>query len=149
MPTTTKTPTVQSALSQANPNVLADAARVAKLGRAISPIKVTLTGLTSAASFDITSAAVRAAATVVGISPALETLERLPAIGSIETLRVVTGTATGPRAVTDAGGTATTGIALISDDGKTITFEAVITAFVITYYPRAENLLSAFSQSAP
>lgn len=150
MTTATQTNTVQSTLSQANPNLLADAARIGKLGRALSPVKVTLTGLTSATSFDITTAAVRAAATIVGISPALATLERLPAIGSIETLRVTAGAAAaGVRAVTDAGGTPAAGVATISDDGKTLTFEAGVTAFVFTYFPRVENLLSTFAQGAP
>jgi hypothetical protein len=141
--------TVQSTLSSANPNNLADAARRGNLGLALSPVKVTFAALTSATSHNITTAASRAAATIVGISPALPTAQLLPAAGSIETLRVTAGVAVGPRAITDVGGTPTTTLATISDDGKTITFEAAVTAFVITYFPRVENLLGGYSFGSP
>jgi hypothetical protein len=51
--------------------------------------------------------------------------------------------------VSDAGGTALTptaganvGLALLSDDGKSLTFPSTITAFVIEFVPRSENVLS-------
>ena len=142
--------TVQSGLNQSNPSNVADLLRVGKVGYALSPVKVTLVGLASATSFDITTAAVRAAATIVGVSPALSTATRLSAIGSIETLRVTAGAAAaGVRTVTDAGGTAAATVATLSDDGKTITFEAGVTAFVFTYFPRVENLLVDFPFAAP
>lgn len=147
--TITQATTVQSTLSQANPQNFPDACRVGKLGRALSPVKVTFVGLASATSFDITTIASKAAATVVGISPALASGELLAAAGSIETLRVTAGTATGVRAITDVGGTATATLATISDDGKTIVFEAAVTAFVMTYFPRVENLLVAYPFAAP
>jgi hypothetical protein len=73
-------------------------------------------------------------ATVTGLK--LDANETLPPIGKVCTLRVVTGTATGHRNVTDVGGTASATLATISDDGKTLVFEAAITAFTITYEPR-------------
>jgi hypothetical protein len=141
--------TLQTALNQSNPQNIADLLRIGKIGYALSPVKVTLTALASASSFDITTAAVRAAATIVGISPALPTATRLSPIGAIETLRVTAGTATGPRSITDVGGTPTATVATLSDDGKTITFEAAVTAFVFTYFPRVESLLVNYPFAAP
>lgn len=147
MATTDKPQTLQQILSKANPNDICDALRAVDLGLKHAVIKVAFAGLTSAASFDITTAASKAAATITGIT--LDTGVNLPAIGKIITLRVVTGTATGHRNVTDVGGTASTTLATISDDGKTITFEAVITAFTLTYEPRSATALTGAFGSLP
>jgi hypothetical protein len=37
------------------------------------------------------------------------------------------------------------GIALLSDDGKTLTFPNTITQFTIQYIPRAENIGNEFA----
>lgn len=152
--TTNQTQTYRVVGDKANPNLLGDLLRAMKFGLMCSPIKVTVTGLTAAAAIDITTAAVKAAATIVGAS--LATGENLPAIGHIVGLRVTgVGTAaTGPRAVTDAGGTpaapptatayagASVGLATLSDDGKTLTFEGTVTGFVLYYVPRSAVVMT-------
>jgi len=134
--TTSKPQTVQSALTKANPNDLADALRKVNLGHSMAVVKVTFASLASAAAQDITTAAAKAAATISGI--ALDTGENLPAIGQICTLRVTAGAAAaGARTWTDVGGTPAATIATVSDDGATLTFEGTVTGFVLTYVPRA------------
>jgi len=96
---------------------------------------VTFASLTSAAAQDVTTAASKAAATISGLT--LDTGVNLPPISQVVTLRVTAGAAAaGVRAVTDAGGSASSSVALISDDGKTLTFETTVTGFVLTYIPR-------------
>lgn len=145
--TTTKIETLQRALNDANPNEVADCLKRMKLGNILAPVKVTFTGLTSSATQDITTAAAKAAGTITGVS--LDTGENLPAVNGIHSLRVTAGAAAaGPRQVTDTGGTASATVAKISDDGKTITFEAAVTAFVITYLPRSfTDLSTSFAPS--
>ena len=134
--TTTKTSTIQQALSQANPNTIADALKLVDLGKMFPVIKVTVAGLTAAASVDLTSAAVKAAATIVGIN-ALVDGEYLPAIGSLLSLRVTAGAAAaGERMISDVGGTASATLATLSDDGTTLLFEANVTGFVLVYSAR-------------
>lgn len=139
--TTTKTATLQEVLEEANPNTLADAMRKVG-GKKFATVKVTVAALVAAASFDITSAAFKAAITsLLGIT--LENGENLPPIGNVATLRVTAGAAAaGHRDVTDVGGTPAATIATISDDGKTLTFEANVTAFVLTYEPREATALT-------
>lgn len=150
MPTTTRATTVQSTLNSGNLNTIGTAAQLIKLGNALSLIKVVVTGLTASNTVNITAAATKAAATITGFNPPLAAGQNLPAIGTIETLRVTAvGTgALGHRNVTDAGGTAAATLALISDDGTTLTFEGTITGFIIQYAPRAENI-TATLQAAP
>lgn len=145
--TTSKTETIQEILTLANPNQLADALRKVDLGNKLATVKAVFVALASAAAQDITTAAAKAAATVTGIT--LDSGENLPALGAWVTLRVTAGAAAaGPRKLVDAGGTADANNALISDDGKTITFEAAVTAFVLTYQPReAVALTTKFAPS--
>lgn len=129
-------PTLQSELNNARPDQLADVLRMIGLGNILTPLKRVFTGLTSSATQNLTQ--IDATGEVVGISNP----NRLAAL-SVVALRTVTGGTTGPRIVTDAGGTAGApgangpGIALLSDDGTTLTFEAAITAFTIEYIPRS------------
>jgi hypothetical protein len=140
--TTTKIETLQRALNDANPNEVADCLKRMKLGNMLAPVKATFVGLTSSATQDITTAAAKAAATITGMS--LDSGENLPAANDIRTLRVTAGAAAaGPRQMTDAGGTASATVAKISDDGKTLTFEAAVTAFVLTYEPRSSTDLGS------
>ena len=143
MPATPADVTLQQILNKANLNQLGTLLQKMKLGNMLNPVKVTVTGLTAAAAIDITTAAVRAAATISGLDR--DSNESLPPILSVTALRV-TGVGTGalgPRAVTDAGGTAGApgangpGIARLSDDGKTLTFEGTVTGFVLEYIPRS------------
>ena len=148
MSSTTAEQTYQNWLNKANANLLPTLFQKMKLGNMLSPVKVTVTGLTETASPNITSTAVRLAATVSGLER--ETTDPLPAILAVKTLRVTgVGTgATGPRVVTDAGGTAVApstgiaGVALLSDDGTTLTFEGTVTGFILEYIPRSATALS-------
>lgn len=140
--TLTITPTLQQMLNNADPNQLADALRLVQLGTILTPLKRVFTGLASSATQNLT--AIDATGETTGVSNP----NRLAAL-SVTALRVVTGGTTGPRVVTDAGGTAGApgangpGIALLSDDGTTLTFEAPITAFTIEYIPRAAKSMTA------
>lgn len=151
--------TNQQALDQADPNNLPNLVNNIELGSMLTPIKATITGLSAVAAVDITSAAVQAAAVVnAGPSWLVSTgsaapPQPLPPIQNLKTLRVTAvGTgATGPRVLTDAGGTAVApstgiaGVALISDDGKTLTFEGTVTGFIIEYFAQsAQPMTSQF-----
>lgn len=148
--TTTLNPTLQRALTAANPNNLADALRKVNPGKTNAVIKVVVTGMTANASPDITSATdMDGTNTVTGYDLGAD--EQLPAIGQVVSLRVTaSGTAAslGTYGITDVGGTAiippggasaAMGIAKLSDDGKEITFPNTVTAFVLQYIPRSET----------
>ena len=109
------------------------------------------------AGHDITTAASLIGATIdQGIT--LDADERLPAIGRIVSLRSTAGSLAvqGTHVVSDSGGTALVpsatfpGVATLSDDGKTVTFQAGVTAFVLVYYPRPDvELTTSFPIGAP
>lgn len=154
--TTTKTSDLQDALDLAEPDQLPDVLRKVKLGSTLDPLKVTFAALTAAATIDITTAASFAAATVnIGGPFASKTL---PPILHVRTLRVTTsgtGASVGSYGVSDAGGAATSpatstvlGIALLSDDGKSLTFLTTITGFVIEYVPRMVDMTTVFIPSS-
>jgi len=156
--TTTRDVTYGELLDNANLGKLDATLQTVKLGQALSQVKVVATGLTGAASFDITTAAVKAASTITGIY--LQDGTNLPPIGNVVSLRVTaagTGTTVGSYAITDAGGTALSpttstvvGLALLSDDGKTLTFPtANVTAFVLAYRPRTAVSMSAAPTNFP
>lgn len=118
----------------------------AKLGNMMSVVKVVVSGLTPAGTHDITTSTFKSAATITGLN--LDSTDMLPAIGKVISLRVTaatTGSTVGSYVVTDASGTAVTantsavtGIATLSDDGKTLGFvTADVTAFVLVYEPRS------------
>lgn len=140
--TTTKDQTIKEVLNRATPGELADALRKLALGTMFTPLKLVKTGLTAAASFDITSAA-------LGSNPA--------ALGVFSLRVTASGTANsvGSYSMSDAAGTpvsptagANVGLATISDDGKTITFPTTVTAFVMEYLPRpAADLSGLFANS--
>lgn len=131
MSTTTKSETLRSILNKGNPALMGTAAAKMQLGTMLTPLKRTFTGLTAAASFDLTAIDGTGETTGPGN-------ENRVAAAVVSTLRVTAGAAAaGSRDVTDVGGTPAAGLATISDDGKTITFEANVTGFVITYMPRS------------
>ena len=150
MPPTPADVTLQQVLNKANLNQLATILQKVKLGNVLRPVKVVVTGLTAAAAIDITSSAVRAAATITGLDR--ETGDNLPPILSVKTLRVTasgTANSVGSYAVSDASGTAVSptaganvGLALLSDDGTTLTFPSTVTAFVLEYIPQSNADLS-------
>jgi hypothetical protein len=145
--TATKTRTIRDALNTAKEGEMDDALAKVQLGNHLAPWKVTFAALTSAAAQNITTAAALAAATMGSLSPAAaraDDFTQLPPILSVTYLRVTAGAAlAGTRIVGDAGATALAGdaagpgVALLSDDGATLTFEAAVTGFVLGYIPRA------------
>lgn len=151
--TTTNIQTYQAALNSANPNELADVLRSMAFGYTQSPVKAVFAALTGAATYNITSATLKAGLTSnAGI--VLAKGENLPAIGNVKTLRITaatTATVVGSYVVTDAGGTTVTaatssavGLAKLSDDGTTLTFpSADVTAFVLEYFPAPAVVMTA------
>jgi hypothetical protein len=138
--------TVTSALEQLNPNYLADALRRLHIGLREAGVKVAV-----AASVQ-TPAVGRGTIESPKVTVATVVATFDPPIAAVKALRVTSGAATGGRILLDAAGTAaqigTSGVyaAVISDDGSTITFEATITGFVISYIPRlsAADLAAKF-----
>lgn len=119
--TTTVNKTLAGIIDNASPDNLPDALQQVKLGTLLTPQRRTIT---------------IASATTMAISPA--------ALGpGTMSVRVVTGTATGARDVQDSGGTPTTTVATLSDDGATLTFEAAITVAVVDYLPRSASDITA------
>lgn len=140
--TTTRNRTVRRVLNGALPDNAFDALRKIKIGNMLSNVKVVAAALVAGTVFDITTLAFKAKSTITGIE--LDSNEALPPISELISLRVVTATGNiGTYGVTDAGGVAlapgtangVSGVALLSDDGKTITFPSNVTAFTLIYKP--------------
>lgn len=135
--------TIRDMLNNSDLNTVADTLKKIKAGSMFSVIKVVATGLTAAASFDITSAAVKAASVITGIT--LATDEVLPLIGSIRSLRVtasgtaasvgnyIAGDASSTLLIPPGGANTAVGVARLADDNKTLTFPNTITAFNLVY----------------
>ena len=156
--TATQVTTLQTALDSGTSPNFDSAVQQVKLGTMLSPLKVTFASLTSASVQNITTAAAILAATIkqnnAAFTPA--TGQTLPAIQMVKTLRVTAGSAAaGSRVVTDIGGTPVApstyaGVALLSDDGTSLTFEAAVTGFVLEYFPQSPVALStALTNNAP
>ena len=150
--TSTSQRTLQVVLNEANPNDNDAALAQLDLGTVFAPLKRTFTGLTAAAAFDLTLI------DGTGETAGAANPNRIPA-NIVRTLRVTaSGTAAtvGAYFVTDAAGTAVSaatsgaaGIALISDDGKTVTFPTTITAFIVEYMPRTLSAAQMAAVFAP
>lgn len=120
--TTTKADTLKDELNLADPNKLADAVAQLALGDMVAVQKDAITQ-SSASTVVLTSVT------------ALKRAARM-----IQSVRVTAGAAAaGPRQITDAGGTASTTVCLLSDDGATLTFEAGVTAATIVWIPRSKT----------
>ncbi len=134
--TTTKTDTVQAALDAANPNDLADALQLVKLGTMLTPLKRVFTGLSSSAAFDLTL--IDGSGETAGVSNP----NRLAAL-LVGTMLVTAGAAaSGPRAPTSDAATATSTFFRLSDSGKVVTFDNTVTGFTIEYMPRPQVTMS-------
>lgn len=133
----TDSQSILAVLQSANPNTLPDMLRKQRVDRLFQPISATIT-IPSGTSIDLTTLRAGTEAVVSANSP-IEAGELLPPIRFLRSLRVSTGTATGPRTITDASGTASTTVAKLSEDGKTLTFEAAITVFVLVFYGASET----------
>ena len=148
MPTTTFDDTYQRVLDKADLTDLADALRQMGFGKMNTVIKATFASLADTDAHDITTAASKAAATIVGVD--LDTGENLPPVANVVSCRITAGTAgTGPSIIQDAGatpaaiGTKAAGTATLSDDGKTFTFDANVTGFVLVYIPRSLKVMTS------
>lgn len=139
--TTTIAPTLKNELDNARPDEIADVLRLMKLGTMLTPLKRVFTGLTGAATYDLT------ALDATGETTGVANPNRLAAL-VIHSLVVVTATTANTQGVYVVGDTSITlisptnktvvGTAKISDDGKTLTFpSADVTAFTIEYMPRS------------
>lgn len=149
--------TLRRVLNYALPDNIMDAFRKVKIGNMLSVVKVTVTGLTAGASFDITTLAFKAQVVATGGFTGVELAsnEGLPAIGQALNLRVTAasaGTTVGSYILGDVaavmvvppgGASVAVGVARLSDDGKTITLPANVTAFTLAYIPRAASDLGA------
>jgi hypothetical protein len=140
--TTTRVDTTEQILKKADPNEINDAFHKMDLGTMLTPRKHTFTALASAAAQDITTLAALAADVA---TPALPSnVLNLPPILSVIALRVTAGAAAaGVRTIGDSGATASATVAKLSDDGKTLTFEAAVTAFVLEYIARPNTDMTA------
>ncbi len=152
--TATKVRTLQLVMDEGNPNEIAPALQQLKLGTIFTPLKRTFTGLTAAATYNLTTL------DATGETAGTANPNRLPA-AHVRTLRVTAATTAntvGSYIVTDASGTATSptastvvGIAKLSDDGSTLTFPtADVTAFIIEYIPltlSAAQMAAVFAPS--
>ena len=123
--TVTATKSLGTQLDQADPNTLADVLRQVQLGTILTPLKKTLT--------------LSAFGTVFTLNP--------PAL-TVNTFRVSDNTggnaAVGARFIGDAGATASSTVAKLSDDGTTITVEGTgALAAVVEYIPRSATDLTA------
>ena len=134
--------TIRAALDSGNTNILADCFRKMQLGHAQCTVKVNFIntpGTLSTVNLTTASALTQLAlsgGTVTGID--LQPGETLPAIDQVVTLRVTGGNAiSGPRYVTDAGGVATSTVALLASDGRSLVFDASVTALTLAYKARA------------
>lgn len=120
--TATKTRTVADVANSGDLNQLSDVAQKVALGTMLGTTKKTYTGLTSAAAHNLTDLAHGNA----------------PAADIISSVRVTAGAAAaGLRQIGDAAATPSATVAALSDDGKTVTFEAGVTAFIIVYKAKA------------
>jgi hypothetical protein len=115
--TVTTAETIRKVLNSGNLNELADALKKMKFGDMMEQVDETITIAAGTTINLLTQSAFKRRALVV------------------QSVRVVTGTATGVRTVTDAGGTASTSVVTLSADGKTLTFEANITVARIVWVP--------------
>ena len=156
MTTATQDHDVRATLNNGNLNHTAAALKKIKAGTALSKIKVTFAALADVAAHDITTDASKTGATINGI--ALDEDENLPPIGQVVALRTSAGTLAvhGVHVVGDEGTTPlvpvadSPGIARLDDDGKKLTFQAGVTAFVLVYYPAPDvDLNTSFPLGAP
>lgn len=120
--TATSPDTLKKALDRGKVGEWDDAAQLAKIGSILSPVTKTYTGLASAAAHDITDAAHGS------LVPILVPIA----------VRVTAGAAAaGLRQIGDPGATPSATVATLSADGKTLTFEAGVTGFVLVYMQRS------------
>lgn len=150
--TTTKPETLKDLLNAANPNELADVLQKVQLGTVLAPLKRVFTGLTAAASFDLTAidgTGETAGATNPARQAALNVnYLRVDASGTAASVgNYIPGPPTSTLLIPPGGANAGVGVARLSDDGKTLTFPNTITDFTISYIPRpAADMAGALAQ---
>lgn len=126
---------IMSVLQTANPNTLPDMLRAQRVDRLFRPISASITLAVPAAVVALTALRNDGVNIVLEANSPVEANELLPAIRFARTLRVTAGAAAaGVRALADAAGTPSATLATLSLDGATLTFEANVTTFIITYF---------------
>lgn len=134
--------TLKSALDLARPGQLEDLLAKIRMGTLLTPLKRVFTGLTAAASFDLTLIDGTGETTGVNNPNRLAALVvsylRLDASGTAASVgNYIVGPPTSTLLVPPGGANAAVGVARLSDDGKTLTFPNTITGFTILYVPRS------------
>lgn len=116
--TATAAETMKVAMNSGDPAKMASVMQKARMGQMLESVDETIT-IASGTTINLLtqSAALRSAMVV-------------------QSVRVVTGTATGVRTVADAGATPSTSVVTLSADGKTLTFEAAITVARVVWVPK-------------
>lgn len=143
----------QQAADGVNPTNVDTALGAMKLGSMLSPLRVEFKFGVAVASFDVTAQAVLAAGTgytiitghALGALAGDPSVPPLPPILAVTKMRVVGaggGNKPGSYIAEDAGatafdaGAALVGVATLSDDGKTLTFNSTVTDVIVEYIPR-------------
>lgn len=151
--TSTTSRSTKVVLDEANPNEVADGLRKLALGTVFAPLKRTFTGLTAAATYNLTL--LDASGETAGVANPNRLAANL--IRSLRVTAATTANSVGSYAITDVAGTVLTptaganvGLARISDDGTTLTFAtADVTAFIVSYMPRTLSATQMAADFAP
>lgn len=144
---------LRDVLDRADANQLPDALRKVKLGTVLAPLKRVFTGLTAAASFDLT--AIDGTGETTGVTNPNRKAAlcvnylRLDASGTAASVgNYIVGPPTSTLLIPPGGANAAVGVARLSDDGKTLTFPNTITGFTIAYIPRSSSDVEAKFENA-
>lgn len=132
---------LQAVLDRANPNDIPDALAKLKLGTLNKPLKRVFTGLTAAASFDLTlidgTGETAGVGNVNRLGAAVINYLRVDASGTAASVgNYIPGPPTSTLLIPPGGANVAVGVARLSDDGKTLTFPNTVTGFTIMYMPR-------------
>lgn len=146
--TTVKADRLRDELDRANPNTTADCLRKVALGTVLAPLKRSFTGLTAAATFDLTL--IDGTGETVGISnpnrlAALAFMYvRVDASATATSLgNYIVGPPTSTLLIPPGGANTAVGVCRISDDGRTLTFPNTITGLTVMYVPRSSSDMEA------
>lgn len=115
MSTVTAVTDLKKALNLASPNDVSSVLRQLALGDMLTVVEESIT-IASGTVIDLTKDSVAKRGALM-----------------VQSVRVVTGTATGPRTVGDSSCTPTTSLVKLSADGTQLTFEAAITVAVVRW----------------
>lgn len=130
--------TIKAVLNEANPSRLASVLRRIKIGTMLTPISETITPTVPAAVVNLVTDSVAKRAAQKIISCRVTAVPGGPGTGTV-----------GPRVVSDAAATpdacvgAIPGVVAWSADGKTLTFDGIVTTVIIKWLPSPDHETSA------